>query len=134
MLTEVEILLSWTETEYFSKILTENEIFEILKQSRIFVESIDRNRDFRNFEPTSQLFLICWPKSSFLKFWAEIEFFSKILTESEVFQILNWNRILFRKCWSKSIFSKFLTEIEIISKILTENEIFKILNRNRIFF
>ena len=155
----MRFLKFWTEIEIFSKMLIENESFEILRRNWNFFESVDRNRDFRNFDPKLKLFWKYWPKPRCSKFWTDIEFFSKILTEIEVFEILHRNRnffenvdrsrdflnfepkfisyahllciyIFYPKCWPKSIFSIFWTEIETFSKML----IFKILNRNRIFF
>ena len=156
---QMRFLKFWTEIEFFSKMLIENESFEILRRDWIFFESVDQNRDFRNFDPKLKLFWKYWPKPRYPKFWTDIEFFSKILTEIEVFEILHRNRNLFEnvdrsrdflnfepkfisyahllciyifypKCWPKSRFSIFWSEIETFSKML----IFKILNRNRFFF
>ena len=135
---------SWTQIEIFSKML-----FEIH-----FFATVDRNRDFQNFEPKSKFFQKCRLKSRFSKFWAESNFCSKMLIEVESFEILNRNPFFFQICWPKSRFSKFWTVIEIFSKnvdqngafqnfepksefrwkILTEIKIFEIFYPNWIFF
>ena len=92
----------WSKSIFFRKC----KIFEIFKRNRNFVENIDRNRDFRNFEPKWNFFRKCWLKSRFPKFWTQTEFFSKMLTEI-------WTEIdFFRKCWAKSRVFKFWAEID----------------------
>ena len=76
--------------------LTEIAILEILYRNRNFFVNFDRNQDFRNIDPKSI-------------------FVSKMLTEIEIFKILNRIRIFFLK-------------------MLTEIEIFAIMNRYRKFF
>ena len=110
-----------------------------------FVETVDRNRDFRYFEPKSKFFQKCRPKSRFLKFWAESNFcskmlieveifeilnrnpffFSNMLTEIEIFEILNRNRNIFKKCWPKWRFPKFWTEIGISLENIDRNQDFR---------
>ena len=102
----------------FLKMLTEVEIFVILRRSRTFVENVKRKRDCRNFEAKSKFFFKCWQKSRFSKFWSEIErkfwteidFFSKTFDRNRDFR--NFYRIsnFFRKCWPKSKFSKFYNQ------------------------
>ena len=89
-----------TKSKFLSKILIEIEIFEILNQN-------------------GKLFRKCWLKSTFPKFWTQIDFFSKMLTEI-------WTEIdFFRKCWPKSRFLKFWAESDFFfPKMLTEVEIF----------
>ena len=92
--------------------LTKIKIFEILKRNWIFFENVDRSPDFWNFERKSKFFRKCCPKWRFSKFWTEIEIFSKMFIEVEIFEILNQNPNYFRICWPKSRFSKFWTEID----------------------
>ena len=143
----------------------------MLNRNRFFLENVDLSRDFRTFEPKSEIFGKCWPKSGFSISLTEIDFFfSKNLTEIEIFKIVNRNpncfqnveryrnfepkskyfRKLLPKSWFSNLFYrnssffskmlteieilKFWTEIEILSKMFNEIGIFKMLNRNWFFF
>ena len=91
--------------------LTEIEIFEILKRKRLFFENVGRN-EFLNFN------------------WK----FTNMLTEIEIFEFFNRNRIFFENVDRNRDYPNFLIQIEFFSQMLTENKIFEILNRNRFFF
>ena len=143
---------------FFSKILTEIKISEVLKRNRDlknfgqtskfskfwteidFFKNCDQNRDFRNFGLTSIFFSKSLTETKIFEILVRNRKFWTILTVIEILEILDWNLYFFQNFWPKwrflifffqnRNFSKILPEIKLFFKCETKIDIFKIFDWN----